>query len=234
MKIHDRATLVLSAALLCAPLVGCGPSTGGGGTTGGTTGGGGGTSGGSSANVNTGHVTTGGPTASAGGSGSIALPTIAADGSIVIGPGFTPSPIIMGGSAGGSVDASTMMGAGTMAYGYSCIGMMPTTPQHVLEVTGPIPHLRIVVDTYIAGTGGSNDTTLMVRMPDGSFWCDDDGGGELQPMVEGMVTMPGRVEVFVGGYSSSGVGARYKIAFTESYDYTHYSIRGTAPPAYTY
>lgn len=233
MTITDRATLVLSAALFCAPLVACGPSSGGGASTGGTTGGG--TSGGSSANVNTGHGSTGGPTATTGGSGGIALPTVRADGAIVIGPGFTPTPIIMGGSAGGTVDASTMAAAGgTMAYGYSCIGMMPATPQHVLEVTGPIAHLRIVVDTFTAGVGGSNDTTLMVRMPDGSYWCDDDGGGELQPMVEGMVSMPGRVEVFVGGYSSSGVGARYKIAFTESYDYTHYSIRGTAPPAYSY
>jgi hypothetical protein len=226
-----RAPILLTVALLLA----CGPATGGGTTGGGTTGEG--TSGGSSgANVNTGRSgsTGGGPTVvSGGGSGGLG-PVVRPDGAIVIGPGFTPTPIIMGGTAGGTTDASTMVGTGTMAFGYSCIGMMPTAPQHVLEVTAPIPHLRIVVDTYVAGTGGSNDTTLMVRMPDGSYWCDDDGGGELQPMVEGAVMMAGRVEVFVGGYSSSGVGARYKVAFTESYDYTHYSIRGTAPPTYTY
>jgi hypothetical protein len=166
--------------------------------------------------------------------GALAVPTVRADGAIVIGPGFSPTPIIMGGSAGGSVDASTMAGSGPVAMGYGCIGMMPTAPQHVLDVTAPITHLRIVVDTYVAGPGGSSDTTLMVRLPDGSLWCDDDGGGELQPMVEGAVTLPGRVEVFVGGYSTSGVGARYKVAFTESYDYTHYSIRGVPAPEYGY
>lgn len=212
-------------------LSGCGGTTT---TT--TTGGTGGSSGGDvAANGNGGRSSGGGgPTPSSGGSLGVAMPTIRSDGTVVVGPGFTPTPVILSGIAGGPVDAATTAASGTMGYGYGCIGMMPSTPQHVLEVTAPMGHLRIVVDTFTTGSGGSNDTTLMVRMPDGSFWCDDDGGGELQPMVEGSVAMAGRVEVFVGGYSSSGTGARYKIAFTESYDYTHYSIRGSTPPAYTY
>jgi hypothetical protein len=198
----------------------------------------------SSATTTTGSASTSGGSASAGANansgggaratttstvGSIAVPTVRPDGTVVIGPGFVPTPIIMAGTAGGTVDAATM--GGTTPYGTGCIGMMPATPQHVLEVTAPMTHFRIVVDTFTMGVGGSNDTTLYVRVPGGSVWCDDDGGGELQPMVEGSV-MAGRVEVFVGGYSSSGVGARYKIAFTESSDYTHYAIRGTPPPAY--
>jgi hypothetical protein len=214
--------LLLSTGMLA---VACGGSSGGATTTGS---GAGGSSGGSAnANVNDGSGSGGGATG--GSTGSIATPTVRPDGTVVIGPGFVPTPIIMAGTAGGTVDAATM--GGTTTYGYGCIGMMPATPQHVLEVTAPISHLRIVVDTFTAGPGGSNDTTLYVRLPGGTVLCDDDSGGELQPMVEGAV-MAGRVEVFVGGYSSSGVGARYKIAFTESMDYTHYSIRGTPPPVY--
>lgn len=214
--------VVLSATLLA---VACGGG-GSGGTTGTASTGGG--SAGGNANANSGGG--GGGASTGGSSGSIPVPTVRPDGTVVIGPGFVPTPIIMAGTAGGTVDAATM--GGTTTYGYGCIGMMPATPQHVIEVTAPISHLRIVVDTFIAGPGGSNDTTLYVRIPGGTVWCDDDGGGELQPMVEGAVTVPGRVEVFVGGYSTSGVGARYKIAFTESMDYTHYSIRGTPPPVY--
>ena len=224
----DPALALASFALLAA--LGCGgPGPAERGSVGSAAGG---TSGGSvAANTNRG----GGPgAASTGGGGSLALPTVRADGTVVIGPGFAPTPIILGGTAGGSVDASTLSSTGTLTAGYGCIGMMPSAPQHVLEVTGSMPHLRIVVDTYVAGAGGSSDTTLMVRLPDGSLWCDDDGGGELQPMVEGAVTRPGRVEVFVGGYSTSGVGARYKVALTESYDYTHYAIRGVAAPSYPY
>ena len=226
MKTKNTLSGWLMAGALSALAIACGGPTN---TTGGTTGAGSGSSGGSAAENGNGNrgAATAGTTAS---TGSIALPTIRPDGSVVIGPGFLPTPIIMAGTAGGPTDASTMGGMTTSGYG--CIGMMPTAPQHVLEVTAPISHLRIVVDTFMPApgpSGGSNDTTLYVRLPGGTVLCDDDGGGELQPMVEGPV-MPGRVEVFVGGYSSSGVGARYKIAFTESSDYTHYSIRGTTPP----
>lgn len=218
MKTTPRATILLCLLALSALFVACG-----GGTT--TTSTSGGTSGGNASNnANGGHGSSG----DTGSLGAIATPTIRADGTVVIGPGFTPTPIIMAGTAGGPSDASTMGGAAVSGY---CVGVIPTTPQHVLEITAPISHLRVVVDAFTPGTGGSNDTTLFVRVPGGNIWCDDDGGGELQPMVEGAVS-PGRVEIFVGAYSSSGVGARYKIAFTESHDYTHYSISGGSAPSY--
>lgn len=230
MRLLRPSVLLALTAILVAPLSGCGgPAVTDRGPVSASSAA---AAGGDSANVNNAGGRRVSPGTSSG--GALALPTVRPDGAIVIGPGFLPSPIIMGGSAGGSVDASTMAASGALAMGYGCIGMMPSAPQHVLDVTAPISHLRIVVDTYVPGSGGSSDTTLMVRLPDGSLWCDDDGGGELQPMVEGMVSTPGRVEVFVGGYSTSGVGARYKVAFTESYDYTHYSIRGATPPAYDY
>lgn len=227
MKTKKTLTAWLIVSALGALAVACG-GPGSGSTTGASSAS---TAGGASSAASNGNRSRGGAagagTSGAGTTGTLAVPTIAADGAVVIGPGFRPTPIIMAGTAGGPTDASTM--GGTVASGYGCIGMMPTTPQHVLEVTAPLAHLRIVVDTFLAGPGGSNDTTLYVRVPGGNVWCDDDGGGELQPMVEGAV-MAGRVEIFVGGYSTSGVGARYKIAFTESMDYTHYDIRGGAPP----
>ncbi len=219
MKTH--VTILLCVSALCALVGACG---GGGSTTTTTTGGS--TSGGNSAA----NVNSGGSGGSSGSVGAIATPTVRADGTVVIGPGFVPTPIIMAGNAGGPTDASSLGGGAVSGY---CVGVIPTTPQHVLEITAPMSHLRIVVDAFSPGSGGSNDTTLFVRVPGGNIWCDDDGGGELQPMVEGSVS-PGRVEVFVGAYSTSGVGARYKIAFTESHDYTHYSIRGSSPPSYEY
>lgn len=217
MKTTPRATIPRRVLALSVLFVACGGGTPPTATTGASSRGGD-----ASNNANGGHSSGGG-----GSVGAIATPTIRADGTVVIGPGFTPTPIIMAGTAGGPSDASTMGGAAVSGY---CVGVIPTTPQHVLEITAPISHLRVVVDAFTPGAGGSNDTTLFVRVPGGNIWCDDDGGGELQPMVEGAVG-PGRVEIFVGAYSSSGVGARYKIAFTESHDYTHYSISGGSAPS---
>jgi len=216
----NKATISLCVLALCAVVGACGgDATTTTTTTGGTSSGGNATA---NANGGSGGISPGTSL------GAILTPTIRPDGTVVIGPGFSPTPIIMAGTAGGTTDASTMGGAAVSGY---CVGVIPTAPQHVLEITGPIAHLRVVVDAFTAGTGGSNDTTLFVRVPGGNIWCDDDGGGELQPMVEGAVS-PGRVEIFVGAYSSSGVGARYKVAFTESSDYTHYSISGGTAPSY--
>lgn len=213
----------IAIALVLLGLAACNPPASSGGTT--ATTGASGTSGGSSANVNTGSASTG----SASGTSSIGSFTtrnleFRADGTIAIGPGFFPAPVVLAGENGGPTEAYSL---GSTA-GLSCYGYLPTAPQHVLEITAPISYLRIVVDTYAAssaaGAYGSVDSTLFVRLPGGTVMCDDDGGGDLQPLVEGPVS-PGRLEIFVGAYSAAGTGARYKLAVTESTSYTHADLR---------
>ena len=52
-----------------------------------------------------------------------------------------------------------------------------------------------------AVAGDMSDLTLAIQGPDGSFFCDDDGGSEiLQPMVDAMFA-PGDYNVFVGTFS---------------------------------
>jgi hypothetical protein len=215
-----RTALVL-ASIFCV-LAACGGPSSGGATAGA---GSGGTSGGS-ANANTGAASAG---STEGGTSSIGSFTtrnleFRGDGSIAIGPGFLPTPLVLAGENGGPTEANPL---GTAA-GLYCYGYLPIAPQHVLEVTAPISHLRIVVDTYAASTAagayGSVDSTLFVRVPGGGIWCDDDGDGDLQPMVEGPV-LPGRVEIFVGAYSAAGTGARYKLGVTESSTFTHADLR---------
>lgn len=116
-----------------------------------------------------------------------------------LGPGFAPQPTTQTGMALGVTDASTL--------NPSCIGLIPSEPQHTVNVTAPIPNLRIMVNSYGA------DTTLVVRLPDGSYRCNDDTDG-LNPLVEGPVAV-GAVQVFVGAYSTDSAGTRYTIGFTE-------------------
>lgn len=211
-------------ATLCLALA-CGPSTsapGGSAVAGGRASS---TSGGN-ANVGGGAAADGAASSTSGSIGSFTTRNLElrADGSVALGPGFSPTPVVLAGTNGGLTDAYTL-GASS---GASCVGYLPTTPQHVLDVTAPIALLRIVVDTYApsdaAGAYGSVDSTLFVRVPGGAVWCDDDGDGDLQPVVSGAV-LPGRVEIFVGAYSAGGSGARYKLAITENPAYSHTDLR---------
>lgn len=103
------------------------------------------------------------------------------------------------GLAGGAQVASTLSDG--------CLGNVPMSPQHVLEITGPMANLTIMVQAHGA------DATLVVRIPDGTFRCNDDADG-LNPLVRGPVG-PGRVEVYVGAYNHDSTSAAYTVAFTE-------------------
>lgn len=194
----------------------------GGGTTT-TPAGGGGTSGGSAANGNGngngagGSVTT---TTTPEGFTTTNL-EYRADGTIVLGPGFLPTPVVVAGVVGGPNEASPL---GT-AVGAYCYGYIPDEPQHVVELTATVADLRVVVDTFRAGSGGSNDATLFVRLPGGQIYCDDDGGGDLQPALDLYNVGPGRIEIFVGAYSSGAMGGAYKLGLSENPSFMYTDLR---------
>ncbi len=218
-----RSSVVL--AVLCLALA-CGPATGGAPGGASTLGGRSSTTSGSNSNPGGGAAVDGAGASSSGSFGSFTTHNLElrADGSVALGPGFAPTPVVLAGTNGGPTDAYAL----GSTIGASCVGYLPTEPQHVIDVTAPISLLRIVVDTYApseaAGAYGSVDSTLFVRLPGGAVWCDDDSDGDLQPVVSGPV-LPGRIEIFVGAYSASGAGARYKLAITENPAYTHADLR---------
>lgn len=115
---------------------------------------------------------------------------------VALAPGFALTQAT--GNAGGLRDASGL--------GDGCLGNIPESPQHVLNVSAALPNLTILVN------GGSSDTTLVVHLPDGSYRCNDDTDG-LNPVVSGPVGA-GTVEVFVGSYSHDSTAASYTIGFS--------------------
>lgn len=216
------------AILLALATSACGggttPPPGGGGTSGSSTSGTS-TSGTSTANAN-GNGGSGGVTTTTSPEGFTTTNLeFRADGTIALGPGFRPTPVVLAGQNGGPDEAYSL----GSAAGASCYGYLPTEPQHVVELMATIPDLRVVVDTYrasdSAGAYGSIDSTLFVRLPTGAIYCDDDGGGDLQPVLDLYNVGPGRVEIFVGAYSAGGTGAYYKLALTENASYTHADLR---------
>lgn len=111
--------------------------------------------------------------------------------------GGRPDPVLLNGRFGGPLQASTISG--------DCRGWISQAPNHVVNARTGFPNLRFVVR-------GDADSTLVVRYPDGRVVCDDDGGGSLQPLVEGP-TGPGQILVWVGSYASGSVG-NYQLGVT--------------------
>lgn len=112
-------------------------------------------------------------------------------------PGFLPDPITARGTAGGSLAASTL--------DPRCRGHIPMTPQHTVTLQSDFRNLRAIVHS-------AQDTTLVVRGPNGVYQCEDDSEG-FNPIVTSSYA-PGVYQIWVGTYSANGA-APYVIGFSE-------------------
>ena len=128
-------------------------------------------------------------------------------------PGFSPDPAILRGVAGGPIDAGQMTQSAE-----GCLGNLPAQPSAVVNLTGAFNLLRILV-------ASEQDTTLVVRGPDGSYRCNDDTEpGVLNPTVGGAFA-PGPYTIWVGTYDSTQP-APFVLGVTEMPGVTHASLIG--------
>ena len=92
--------------------------------------------------------------------------------------------------AGGSFDAAEL-------FGGMCGGFVAQNPDFLATVTGGGFDVEMTVRS-------SEDTTLAVRTPSGEVLCDDDTGGDFNPLVTVAGAQPGVYEVWLGTYGSVG------------------------------
>src|SRR5690606_10466058 len=95
-------------------------------------------------------------------------------GFIQLSPGLATDPYVTEGTSGaaeGSVIDAATLGAG-------CAGYITARPDHVFLAGADFEALSVVIRS-------EGDTTLVVRAPDGSFLCDDDGAGGRNPGLRG-------------------------------------------------
>jgi len=106
-------------------------------------------------------------------------------GQVSLRSGFTPDPHNSTVSAGGAYDAAQV--------GESCRGYIDTRASFTLRYrAGELP--------LFIGAVSDADTTIVVRAPDGSWHCDDDSGGNLNPVVSWETPRSGRYQVWVGRF----------------------------------
>ncbi len=92
--------------------------------------------------------------------------------------------------AGGTFDAFE-------EFGSSCNGFVAGNPDFLATVSDRGVDIEMTVRS-------AEDTTLVVRGPDGTVMCDDDSGGDLNPMILMEGAQTGTYEVWLGTYVSSG------------------------------
>lgn len=118
-------------------------------------------------------------------------------GSFELGQSFRPDPHITRGRAGGLRNAA--------ALDPSCSGWISRTPDHVFVASSHYGSLRLIA-------AANEDITLVVRKPDGTYACNDDGEG-TNPII-GASFAAGAYQVWVGSYNR-GVETPYVLGVTE-------------------
>jgi hypothetical protein len=122
-------------------------------------------------------------------------------GSVQLTAGFTPDPHTVVLNAGGTIDAS-------VAVDSTCRGYVAEAPDYdVYYDSGTWP-------LYFSVTA-DRDTTLVLRAPDGQWYCDDDDGDGLNPQIVFDNPQSGLYDVWVGVYSGSGEYPQATLAVSE-------------------
>ncbi|MEQ8432829.1 MAG: hypothetical protein RIA71_01195 [Oceanicaulis sp.] len=112
--------------------------------------------------------------------------------------GFLPDPQLIQVVAGGSNNVSAMTGG-------QCAGFAAEAPDVRINFTGGS-------FSEINFSARSNaDTTLIVNDPNGQWFCDDDSGGDLNPLVE-LTPISGQYDIWVGTFGSSTAQATLAVS----------------------
>jgi len=151
-------------------------------------------------------------------------------GQVTLNSGFEPDPHSVTLTAGGDIEASSVNS--------SCVGMIARRADFTLRYrnAGALPLI-------FSATSGA-DTTLAIRAPDGRWYCDDDSGGGLNPLVRFDSPRNGRYQIWVGTFGQEpapavlhiseigGVGERPDFSLDPAYG-TVDLVSGFTPDPYT-
>jgi len=131
--------------------------------------------------------------------------------------GFTPDPYRIDLTAGGPNDVSGI----TTDTGTYCAGFAAEAPDvRLFFDEGFFDEINFTVES-------SGDTTLIINDPNGNWWCDDDSGAGLQPMLR-FVPLSGQYDIWVGTFNNEYPSAQLLISEFDPTGST--SSSGNPPP----
>ena len=104
--------------------------------------------------------------------------------------GFTPDPFSADVTSGGPIDASYLGG--------DCRGFATAAPD--FDVTYTAGDLSLLRFYFVADE--ADDTTLIINAPDGSWHCNDDAPGTIDPQFDFQDPASGLYDVWIGSFES--------------------------------
>lgn len=109
---------------------------------------------------------------------------------ITLSPQFSPNPMELKGTGGGSTAINTLIGRSDSPTG-PCTGYANATPNHTVTLRAFFNSLSVNVDS-------PQDTALVIQGPGGT-WCNDDMDGK-NPGITGQ-WLPGKYDIWVTTYA---------------------------------
>lgn len=143
-------------------------------------------------------------------------------GTVALSTGFMPDPKVAQGRSGGAVDISTLT-TNTDCKGW----IFASKPDHLFVAqTAFSGNFRILAHST---SQPSQDITLVVQRPDGTYVCNDDAAPPAtDPTIANQQWMPGVYKVWIGSYTQNQ-NSDYRVAFTELGSVTTDSLQNATP-----
>ncbi|MBN8610961.1 MAG: hypothetical protein J0L92_10280 [Deltaproteobacteria bacterium] len=111
--------------------------------------------------------------------------------------GFLPDPhqvqVVSGATPTDAVDINSL--SLSPVNSGACRGYSTREPDYIVRVTQPGQLLRFFVNA-------PGDTTLVINDGAGRWWCSDDDGGNLNPLIDIASPPPGQYDIWVGSYQA--------------------------------
>lgn len=135
--------------------------------------------------------------------------TVSNFGEATLSTGFLPDPhtvpVVSGASTESFVDVSGL-GLAPSNSG-TCTGFATAQPDFILRLETPGAALRFFVNAPA-------DTTLVINDGAGNWWCSDDDGGNLNPLIDIASPPAGQYDIWVGSYQA-GANIQGVLSVTE-------------------
>lgn len=109
--------------------------------------------------------------------------------------GFNPTIVGVSGHTGGAYSLSSLANQDNKAN--ACLGFSDSTPDHTMILETDFPQLTLQVNS------GGQDTTIVVKGPNGKIWCGDDSGSDKDASISDRSWPKGTYSIWVGAFEEN-------------------------------